>query len=80
MRSFPAVGRVMQLVQQLFRVFPRLVEQRRVLGVANAGRRAGGVHSLVLQAVSNYSGDIIYDFVLNTNIPSSFSRKRVHDK
>jgi len=39
-----AVGRIMQLVQELFRVFPGFVEQRCVLRVANIGGCAGSVH------------------------------------
>ena len=41
---FP-VGRIIQLVQQLFCVFPSLVEKRCVLRVADVGGRAGGVHN-----------------------------------
>lgn len=40
-----AIRRIMQLVQQFFRVLPGLVEQRRVLRIADIGRRAGGIHN-----------------------------------
>lgn len=42
--GFSPICRIMQRVQQFFRVFSGFIEQRIILWIPNVGRRAGGIY------------------------------------